>query len=75
MGDGSGAGRGFIALCCDGVRAPAQQLLLVSMKLGEAREILGLGPDATPEDARIAYRKLALTEQPLRAIREQTPFE
>ena len=44
------------------------------MKLGEAREILGLGPDATPEDARIAYRKLALTEHPSRAIGRKRRF-
>ena len=35
-----------------------------TMRLGEAREILGLTADSTSEDARKAYRRLALTAHP-----------
>jgi hypothetical protein len=34
------------------------------MRLGEAREVLGLTAASTPEDARRAYRRLALTAHP-----------
>eukprot|EP00962_Isochrysis_galbana_P040182 scaffold14529_cov117-Isochrysis_galbana.AAC.3 len=34
------------------------------MRLGEAREVLGLTADSSPEDARRAYRRLALTAHP-----------
>jgi curved DNA-binding protein CbpA len=37
------------------------------MRVSEARDVLGLGPDATPEDARKAYKRLALQHHPDKA--------